>query len=735
MGLIARLARDRSSHLCGEEIDRTPGKRMVEAQRLITAYRKAQADLLAQRGNDAHWTGELSSSPLSTATAISALVLAEQHAHTLGEEYLSEQLYQRDLSELLVDSVHWLAEHQNEDGGWGDTDKSTSNIATTMLVRAAFHLTGVPARYADLLQRADAYIAAQGGIPGLRRRYGRDKTFAVPILANCALAELVPWKKVPQLPFELACFPQSFYRYLNLPVVSYAIPALVAIGQARYHHLKPRNPITRMLRKMAWEPSYRVLEKMQPESGGYLEATPLTSFVVMSLASSGHADSKVVRRGVSFLLASVRSDGSWPIDTNLSTWNTSLSINALAAAGDLEAVETSPAQESACLDWLLSCQHKEVHPFTGAAPGGWAWTDLSGGVPDADDTPGALLALAHRRDSATPEQQQQIDEAAQMGVEWLLNLQNSDGGWPTFCRGWGKLPFDRSGADLTAHALRALHTWRHRLPKAATTSQTTESTESTDGEQLPPRDVLIRDQSPSAAMMKHSPAAAAQPPEGQTGGECVAVPSPLARAVGRFRRQPATPPEPVDARIERAIRTGLRYLFKNQRPDGSWVPLWFGNQFLPSEENPIYGTSKVLLALRDLGYANTAPAKQAVAWLASVQQADGGWGGGPLAREKGLPQQSSTVEETAVALEGLLTRGQDKSLQVTIEQGLAWLADAVERERHRESSPIGFYFAKLWYHERLYPYIYAVSALGTALAHRHASAVPTSGQAAHLSGT
>lgn len=701
---------------------------MVEAQRLIKAYRKAQADLLAQRGNDAHWTGELSSSPLSTATAISALVLAEQHAHTLGEEYLSEQLYQRDLSELLVDSVHWLAEHQNEDGGWGDTDKSLSNIATTMLVRAAFHLTGVPAKYADLLQRADAYIAAQGGIPGLRRRYGRDKTFAVPILANCALAELVPWKKVPALPFELACFPQSFYRYLNLPVVSYAIPALVAIGQARYYHRKPRNPLTRMLRKMAWEPSYRVLEQMQPESGGYLEATPLTSFVVMSLASSGHADSKVVRRGVEFLLASVRADGSWPIDTNLSTWNTSLSINALAAAGELEAAETSPKQESACLDWLLSCQHTEVHPFTGAAPGGWAWTDLSGGVPDADDTPGALLALAHRRESATPEQQQKIDQAAQLGVEWLLNIQNSDGGWPTFCRGWGKLPFDRSGADLTAHALRALHLWRHQLPTAASSdaASPTAVDGAVDGAARAARDALIRD---------HSPATAVEPPPGQTGGECVAIPSPLARAVGRFRRPSTAPPESLDTRIERAIQTGLRYLFKQQRADGSWVPLWFGNQFLPSEENPVYGTSKVLLALRDLGFANTAPAQRAVSWLASVQQADGGWGGGSLAREKGLPQQASTVEETALALEGLLTRGHDDSLQVTINQGVAWLVEAVQHDRHRESSPIGLYFAKLWYHEQLYPYIYAVSALGAALAQRHASTVPTSDQPAHLSGT
>jgi hypothetical protein len=40
-------------------------------------------------------------------------------------------------------------------------------------------------------------------------------------------------------------------------------------------------------------------------------------------------------------------------------------------------------------------------------------------------------------------------------VRWLLDLQNGDGGIPTFCRGWGALPFDRSAPDLTAHALRA----------------------------------------------------------------------------------------------------------------------------------------------------------------------------------------------------------------------------------------------------------------------------------------
>ena len=101
-----------------------------------------------------------------------------------------------------------------------------------MLVNAAFHLAGENDSHKEMLDRAEAYIQQKGGIKGLRERYGKDKTFAVPILTNYALAGLVPWKKVSPLPFELACFPQSFYRFLRLPVVSYAIPALVAIGQA-----------------------------------------------------------------------------------------------------------------------------------------------------------------------------------------------------------------------------------------------------------------------------------------------------------------------------------------------------------------------------------------------------------------------------------------------------------------------------------------------------------------------
>jgi squalene-hopene/tetraprenyl-beta-curcumene cyclase len=567
----------------------------------------------------------LSASALSTATAISALALVSRKRNPDRGGDLPATL-----ARLVDAGVQWLARQQNDDGGWGDTEKSYSNISTTMLARAALVLSETDAKLPDTVERANSYLADQGGVAGVRRRYGRDKTFAVPILTNSALAGLVPWEDVSPLPFELACFPQRLYRFLRLPVVSYAIPALVAVGQARYHHLPPRNPFLRLIRHFSVQKSLRVLQRMQPESGGYLEAVPLTSFVVMSLASIGLSDHPVSQQGVCFIEQSVRPDGSWPIDTNLATWNTSLSLNALATAGE-------ELTKLASLEWLLQCQHRRVHPFTGADPGGWGWSDLSGAVPDADDTPGALLALAawQRSPQNDTSTRKKIAEAARLGIRWLLDLQNADGGWPTFCRGWGKLPFDRSGADLTAHALRALNAWRNEVHESA---------------------------------------------------------------------------------CRKAIQRGLRFLQRAQRPDGSWTPLWFGNQDLPGEENPVYGTAKVLLAYSDLGQSDIQAARRGFAWLSASRNQDGGWGGGPAMLRQQQAAGQSSVEETAVAVEAWYRATPDHASQPAAEAGLEWLVEAVEQKRYQESSPIGFYFAKLWYYEMLYPTIFTVSALAAALA-------------------
>lgn len=586
----------------------------LDPARLEAALQTARAALLAERNAEGHWTGELSSSALATATAVVAL---QQVQTQTSDNY----------SHYIKDGLDWLATHANTDGGWGDTTKSISNISTTTLCWAAFHQA--PVEYAATVAAADAWLTkAAGGTspenlaPAIIQRYGKDRTFSVPILTHCALAGKVDWRDVLPLPFELAALPQRWFAALRLPVVSYALPALIAIGQCRHHHRPTWNPITRVLRNLTRKKTLRILGEIQPPNGGFLEATPLTSFVTMSLASIGLADHPVTQKGVAFLKASVRPDGSWPIDTNLATWVTTLSVNALGEALPIDAV--APIR-----DWLLAQQYCEEHPYTLAAPGGWAWTPLPGGVPDADDTPGALIALRN-----LGEMTDATREAVRQGCTWLLNLQNRDGGIPTFCRGWTNLPFDRSSPDLTAHTIRAWLAWRDELPK-------------------------------------------------------------------------------LQPNIDDALQRAARFLAQNEGTcmDG-WAPLWFGSQHAPDEINWTYGTAKVLLALNE-------PVQQALPGsalrvtrgknaLLELQRTDGAWGG----FKGGEP----SIEETSLALEALAGISENDidaqaALDKARDRGAQWLVEQVESGAWIEPSPIGFYFAKLWYFEKLYPMIATVAAL------------------------
>ncbi len=421
--------------------------------------------LLALRGDHGYWEGELSSSALSTATAAMAL---EDYRKFTAHERSPEEL--KELQRLIDHGLAWLAETQLEDGGWGDTVLSIANISTTALVWAAFARSEM--RYGETVRRAAAWLKRTAGslepkpfAEAIERRYGKDRTFSVPILTTLALrdrlgAKDAAWRLVPQLPFELAACPHQWFARLKLPVVSYALPALIAIGQVRHYQRPTANPVLRTLRNRFKQRTLRVLKSIQPTSGGFLEATPLTSFVTLSLLNAGEHEHDVVRNSIDFLVRSVRKDGSWPIDTNLATWVTTLSINALGATGPPSS-QLNENDRLRILEWLTSQQYQVVHPYTNSPPGAWAWTDLPGGVPDADDTPGALLAL-----SQLTEPNESTIGAAAAGVTWLLDVQNTDGGIPTFCKGWGNLPFDRSSADLTAHALRAWHCWRDSLPSA-----------------------------------------------------------------------------------------------------------------------------------------------------------------------------------------------------------------------------------------------------------------------------
>lgn len=633
--------------LGGDTVDESKTIAARIGQDVAACAARARARLLAERNAAGHWTGELSSSALSTATAVVALTLAHRQGH-------------EGTADLIARGRLWLANHQNTDGGWGDTTDSPSNISTTTLCWAALGMEETEGENGDspALRLGQSLAAAwlerevgtldQASIAKtICERYGVDRTFSVPILTLCTLAGRFgdtpdAWRRIPTLPFELGALPRNWFSRLGLPVVSYALPALIAIGQVQHRRNPSRNPLLRGLRTLAQGRTLRILSEIQPDSGGFLEAAPLTSFVALSLIGAGLAHHSVTQRCLAFLTSTVRADGSWPIDTNLCLWGTTLAIKALAAGSLEDALGES--ERADLLRWLLTQQGKSVHRYTLAAPGGWAWTDLSGGVPDGDDTPGALLALHHLapKDSggriATPE----ALASAEAGIEWLLGLQNRDGGIPTFCRGWGKLPFDKSCPDLTAHALRAWFAWRGEIA------------------------------------------------------------------------------EPLRARMDHAAARALRFLMDTQERGGYWIPLWFGNQEAPEQHNPVYGTALVLAVpalpqARDydgLRLAWERARERALDWMRHAQLDNGGWGGAP-----GVPP---SIEETALAVDAIarcMNDGNAPEVSDALWRGCAWLVAATEGGTKFPASPIGLYFAKLWYHERLYPIVFTISALSRAQRH------------------
>ena len=555
-------------------------------------------DLMARRRDGAWWSGRLSSSAVATATAVSALSAADRNTH----------------AGTIASAIGWLLDTQNDDGGWGDTPCSPSNLPATVLTISALRLADMDDRTAPARRAAWGYLGDTTGLsvtgadlaPVILRHYGDDRTFSVPILVNAALAGLVDWSDIPRLPYELTLLPHSLYRSLRLEVVSYALPALIALGVAidhrQHRRLSARAWLARAARRAALAPP----AAMPPPRGGALEAVPLTSFVTMALAPIVGRDHPVIARCIGFLNDSIRPDGSWPIDTDLSVWVTTKTVLALDAANRLDLLDTD-----ATADWIVAQQHRSLHPYTRSAPGGWAWTHRPGGVPDTDDTSGALLAL-HRLGRPQP---------APAGVRWLLGLQNADGGWPTFCRGWNRLPFDTSCPDLAAHALHALAAWSDDLR--------------------------------------------------------------------------------IDAPAS-AVESGFDYLRASQRPDGSWRPLWFGNQHAPGQFNPVLGTAFVLDSL--LTVAPSMPVVgRGMGFLLRSQNDDGGWGG--------APGVSSTVEETALAA-SVLAHANAPGHPRELERAAAYLVDRVAQGAWKPPQPIGLYFASLWYSEEIYPIVWLVQSLG-----------------------
>lgn len=548
--------------------------------------------LKSQRTKGQMWRGELSSSAISTSVAAFALYKID------AERY----------KERIDQAVEWLLSTMTEDGSWGDTPESPSNMTATLLSYTSLYAQGrAPEQTKRYLERRFGGIDDEHIVRGVLEYYGKDLTFSVPILVMCALAGILKkWDRIPQFPFELTILPQRFFRFLQLPVVSYAIPALIAVGIVRFR--RGKQGIFSPVREAFVPKCMRVLTSLQPENGGFLEAAPLTAFVSMCLCEADMREHTVVEKAAEFLYDTQRKDGAWPIDTDLASWVTALAVKALGE--DTEERELLAKK-------IRGNAFKEKHYFTGAQAGGWGWSDRPGAAPDGDDTSGALVAL-HTLSGG-----EYCDEVG-AGVEWLMALQNNDGGMPTFCKGWGKLPFDRSSADISAHALLAMELWMDHLP------------------------------------------------------------------------------EKMQQRAKRSIGRLIGWMSCEQAEDGSWVPLWFGDQDAGDERSPVYGTATAVEYLSQSKNEAVRPLiERGTEFLIKSQNTDGGWGG-----KRGV---ESKVTLTARALSALASV--ESADREVVERGFDYIYQAWQSGKLYDAEPIGLYFARLWYSEPMYNMTFVLMAM------------------------
>ncbi|MCJ1462032.1 hypothetical protein MMC07_000632 [Pseudocyphellaria aurata] len=441
---------------------------------------------------DGHWVGECRSDVCSTAEWIFS-------CQSIGLD-------------LTVDSeayCDYLWSEQNPDGSWGLAPGSPGNVSTTVEAYLALKILNASPNL-PAMRRARKFVLAVGGVAKVR------------VLTRLQLATfgLFPWDAVPQLPAELILMPSEFP--INVYTLSswaraMAIPVLIM-----YHHqpifalpngrsannnfldelwcdpnakLVPYSPPLRDLwKKGIVECGSSVLDNVlyrlgglrrvpflrryarrravewilkHDDSGCYGGVFPSMQASILALVLEGFSiDDPSVRRGIDNVEKfSVRDRIGKRIQLTVSpVWDTVLMALALSDA----CVSPNNRHLQRSLQWVKDRQilDNDVGDWKirnpGLMPGGYSFQYTNNWYPDVDDTAVAILAFVKH------DPQSVNSKCVAQATQWMLGMQNLDGGWGAFDSKnnhlyLNKIPFsdmdalcDPSTPDVTGHVVDAL---------------------------------------------------------------------------------------------------------------------------------------------------------------------------------------------------------------------------------------------------------------------------------------
>jgi sporulenol synthase len=410
------------------------------------------------------------------------------------------------LRSLTMEDVPWvralhqrIRSKQEPNGAWKVfPDEHEGNLSATVEAVFALLYSGYSHPSDPHIQHAIRFIETRGGITQI------DSLLTKIILACCGQ---YPWSSFFPLPVELLLVPSAspvnFYDFSGYARVHLA--PFMLLAEKRFIITNERTPnLSELLRieppmdvyrdpskrlNSLWNEMNQFVEKListpehihhialhkaeqymldRIETDGtlysYASATILMIFALLSLGNDKQ-NPLVIRAFQGLKLLVCRTDGTIHIQNSTSTvWDTALVSHALQQTG---LTAEHPAIRSAGR-YLLSRQHTRLGDWSrlirNPVPGGWGFSDINTLNPDVDDTTAALRAIRrlhiHNMD---------YHDAFNRGLQWILSMQNDDGGWPSFEKNTDNpilnlLPFngadaaanDPSTADLTGRTLEFL---------------------------------------------------------------------------------------------------------------------------------------------------------------------------------------------------------------------------------------------------------------------------------------
>ena len=447
-----------------------------------SALAEAQDALLAMQHPDGYWCGELEGDSI------------------LESEYILLMAFLgRERDAVCVKAAKYLHERQLPDGGWSMYPGGAVDLSASVKAYFALKLVGLSTEHPAMV-KARATILGLGGAQG-------SNSFTRFYLA---LLGQIAYDDTPTVPVELMLLPKRtpFGLYamsawtrtmvVSLSIISARKPVRqLAEGmdiQELFRDDLPRQ-LSRWTRpRLSWsnffvcvDKALKVYERIVPKSwrepavkrahrwvldhfensDGLGAIFPPMIYTIIVLKALGYEeDSNLIRWGLEHLESFlIEEEGTTRVQPCLSPiWDTAISTIALADAG-------VPAFHPALMRsvrWLLDKEVRRKGDWSirrpKVEPSGWYFQFNNEYYPDIDDTSMVLLALRKTALADDPA----VAACTERAVEWMLSLQNRDGGFAAFDVDIDnvvltKVPFadhnamlDPSCADITARVIEVL---------------------------------------------------------------------------------------------------------------------------------------------------------------------------------------------------------------------------------------------------------------------------------------